>query len=105
MDNQDESAGEVLIINPEELQIILDRASVEDVPLLVTALKHAYKLLEAHRLAIELYDALLDKMDEVHSARLELLQNLRDRDNAVWEALNFLKEFRARERSDGSDKT
>lgn len=99
MDNQDEDAREVLIINPDELQRILDRASVEDVPVLVTALKHAYDVLEAHRVAIELYDTLLDKMRDVHDARTELLQNLRDRDYAIWEAIKFAKEFRKQEQS------
>jgi hypothetical protein len=99
MDNQDEEdAGEVLIINPDELQRILDRASVEDVPVLVTALKHAYAMLEAHRVAIELYDTLLNKMDDINSTRIELLKTLNERDYAVWEAVHFLREFRERER-------
>lgn len=105
MDNQDADSGEVLIINPDELQRILDRASVEDVPVLVTALKHAYEVLEAHRVAIELYDTLLDKMRDVHNARTELLENLRDRDYAIWEAVKFAREFRAREGTARSDKT
>lgn len=98
MDRQDEDADEGININPEELQRILDRASAEDVPVLVTALKNAYDVLEAHRVAIKLYDTLLDKMRAVHSARIELLQNLRARDYAIWEALKFIKEFRERER-------
>lgn len=106
MENQEEEeADEVLIINPDELQRILDRASVEDVPVLVTALKHAYDVLEAHRVALQLYETLLDKMLAVHGARIELLQNLRDRDYAIWEAVKFAKEFRARGQTARSDKT
>lgn len=103
MANQKEEADEVLIINPDELQRILDRASAEDVPVLVTALKHAYDVIEAHRVALELYDTLLDKMHDVHGARIELLQNLRDRDYAIWEAVKFAKEFRAREQTARSE--
>lgn len=99
MDQQAEDADEGININPEELQRILDRASAEDIPVLVTTLKLVYNVLEAHRMAIKLYDTLFDKMRDVQTARIELLQNLRDRDYAIWEALKFIKEFRKQEQS------
>jgi hypothetical protein len=97
MDYQAEDAGEVTNITPEELQRILDRASAEDVPTLVTALRHTYQVLESHRVALNLYESLIEKLSDIHTHRAEILKVLHDRDYAVWEAVHFIREFRNKE--------
>jgi hypothetical protein len=98
MDQQAEDASENTNITPEELQRILDRASAEDVPTLVTLLQLTSQVLATQEEAIKLYGSLIVKMHDVQDTHTEILSTLNDRDYAVREALYFLREFRERER-------
>ncbi len=81
-------------IQPEQLERIRERASADDVPTLITALQHAYKVLDAQGDVVKAYEEHRNKCHEFYRTRASLMEAIVNRDDAMREALEFERQLR-----------
>ncbi len=62
-------------------------------PTLITALQHAYKVLDAQGDVVKAYEEHRNKCHEFYRTRASLMEAIANRDDAMREALEFEKQY------------